>query len=503
MVVATSADLAGVNELLSATGSFTQSVLGLLFLHLFAEQPDFDQHPPTFAPALARSWDWSDDKTVLTLELRDDVVWSDGTPVTAADVVWTWQAQTHPEVAWQAAHSKENIAAIEARDDFTVRVVFKRPSVTALADLNRGVILPSAVWSQIPFSDWRTHADWFLDNLVTNGPFALASWDRQQQIALRRNDRYFVADRPRLESVVFRVVPQRVNQVGSLLAGDVHYVHHIPAAEAARIAAEPDLELLTYWSRQYNFICWNIAKPLFEGVETRQALTLAIDRQALIDALWFGHARIATSPIISSVWAHNRSLEPWPYDPERARRILRDAGWEDRDSDGYLDRQGETFGFELMTNSDSSVRVDAAVMIQEQLRRAGIKVEVRTLEFNTVVERALGHDFDAMLGGWTIDTSLSLDYAFHTDSIDGGHNFGSFSDPAVDALLDSIRQQNDVADRAPPMAEIQELLHQLQPYTLLWEPQRLTGAAATLRGASPNALDPFFDLESWWMEPTG
>lgn len=502
MVVASGADLGGVNELLSATSSFTQSVLHLMFLHLFQEQPDFDQHPPTFKPQLVDSWEWSEDGRVLTLFLRTDVMWSNGEPVTAADVEWSWQAQTHPDVAWNSADSKENIASIEAIDDHVVRVTYHRRNVTQLADLNYGVILPSSVWSQLPFSEWRQNADWFLENLVTNGPFRLADWDRQQQIVLHRNDGYHVPARPLLEAVVFRIVPQKVNQVGHLLAGDVHFVDHVPAAEAERVSSSPGLQVLTYWARQYNFICWNTAKPLFENVETRRALTMAIDRRALVEALWFGHARVASSPIISSVWAHSSEIEPWPYDPEAAREILQGLGWEDGDEDGFLDRNGVPFSFELMTNSSSRVRIDAAVMIQEQLRRIGIRAEVRQLEFNTLIERSLAHDFDAMLGGWTIDTSLDLDYAFHSDSIEEGYNFGSFTNPEVDRLLERVRDQTDAAEKAQLLAEVQEILHQQQPYTLLWESQRLTGTSLRLREAQPNALDPFFNLENWWLEPT-
>ena len=501
MVVAAGADIGGVNELLSSTSSFTQSVLHLMFLHLFEEQPDFDQHPPTFKPQLVQSWDWSADGKTLTLHLRQDVVWSHGEPVTAADVEWSWRAQTHPELAWDGADAKENIATVEALDEHTVRVTYLRRNITQLSDLNYGVILPSSVWSQLPFSDWRENADWFLENLVTNGPFELESWDRQQQIALRRNDSYHVPDRPLLDAVVFRIVPQKVNQVGHLLSGDVHFVDHIPAADAERIEASADLQLRPYWARQYNFICWNTARPLLKDVATRQALTMAIDRQALVEALWFGHARIASSPIISSVWAHNSDIEPWPYDPERALEILRQEGWQDSDDDGYLDRAGKPFTFELITNSGSAVRVDAVVMIQEQLRRVGIRAEVRRLEFNTLVTRSLAHEFDAMLGGWNIDTSLDLDYAFHSDSIDGGNNLGRFSDPAVDQLLDRVRDQTDATERAALLAEIQVLLHELQPYAFLWESQRLTGTSVRLREARPNALDPFFHLENWWLEP--
>ena len=502
MLVAASTDMGGVNELLSATGSFTQSVLRLMFLQLLQEQPDFDQHPPTFAPELAEQWAWSADGKILTLSLRQDVRWTNGAPVTAADVEWTWLAQTHEDVAWGHADAKDNIAAVEALDDYTVRVTYHERNVTQLADLNEGVILPRLAWSELPFADWRQNGDWFLDNLVTNGPFALESWDRQQQIVLSRNDDYYLSERPLLDAIVFRIVPQKVSQVGHLLSGEAQFVDHVPASEAARISERHDLEVLTYWASQYNFICWNTTRELFADAEMRRALTMAIDRQALIDALWFGHARVATSPIPSSIWAHNSEIQPWPYDPRAARTIFEDRGWEDTDDDGLLDLEGRPLAFELITNTSSAVRVDAAVMIQEQLRRVGIRLEIQRLEFNTLIEISLAHDFDAMLSGWTIDTSLDLDYAFHSESIEDGYNFGGFSDPEVDRLLDEVRDLDTPEKQGRKLAEIQAILHQRQPYTFLWEPQRLTGTAIRLRDAQPNALDPFFGIDDWWLEPT-
>ena len=501
-MIAASSDMAGVNELISPPDSFTQSIVNLMFLHLLEEQADFDQHPPTFAPQLAASWEWSEDHTELTLLLRPDVVWSDGVPVTAADVEWSWRAQIDPEVAWGLADVKENIAAVEAVNERTVRVTYHRRSVSQLNNLNEGVILPQHIWSQLPFSDWHQNGEWFVDNLVTNGPFQLDSWQRQQQVALRRNDTFFDRQLPYLDRVVFRVVPQKTNQVGQLLAGDVDFVDHIPPADGERVGASKGIQLLTYWPRQFDFVCWNTARPLFAEDEVRQALTMAIDRQELVEALWFGHARISASPIISSVWAHNHQIQPWPYDPTESRRILEARGWSDTDGDGVLDRGGVPFSFELITNTNSTVRVDAAVLIQEQLRRVGLDARVRRLEFNTLVAKSLEHDFDAILGGWTIPTTLDLAFAFHSDSIDNGYNFGVFSNSEVDRLIDSSRDQTDPAEKGETLRQIQELLHQQQPYTLLWEPQRLTGMAVQLQGAEPNALDPFFRLEHWWLLPT-
>ena len=500
-MAAISNDIRGVNPLISGADSQTTAVLDRLFLHLFEEQPDYTEHPPTFAPRLVESFEWSADTTLLDLELRSDVSWSDGAPVTAEDVRWTWQAQTDPDLAWGYAQSKDNIRDVEVIAPHKLRIHFRQPSPSQMAELNEGVILPKHLWSQLPFSQWRSNESWFREHLVVNGPFELESWTRQEQIVLRRNEAYYEPGLPRLDRVVFRVVPQKQNQLGELVAGEVDFVEQVPPAEVSRLQQQ-GIQILRFWARQFNYICWNTRRPLFADPEVRRALTLAIDRQEIVEALWYGFARVAVSPLLTSTWAHDPDLEALPFDLEEARRILRAKGWSDTDQDGILDLGGEPFSFELITNTGSQVRNDAAVMVQEQLRRAGIQVRLRQLEFNTVVSRSLEHDFDALLGGWDIDTSLDLTYAFHTESIEDGYNFGQFSDPEVDRLIETANLETDPTQRVAQLREIEAILHRTQPYTFLWEPQRLSAASGRLREATPSSVSPTFRLRNWWLAET-
>ena len=138
--------------------------------------------------------------------------------MTAEDVRWTWEAQTDPDLAWGYAQSKENIRDVEVTGPHSLRVHFHRPSPSQLTELNEGVILPRHAWSELPFSEWRSNESWFVEHLVVNGPFDLESWARQEQIVLRRNEAYHQAELPRLDRVVFRVVPQKQNQIGELLS---------------------------------------------------------------------------------------------------------------------------------------------------------------------------------------------------------------------------------------------------------------------------------------------
>ena len=376
LVIGVGADLRGINPVLSDIDAFTTYLQRLLLLTLLEEQPDYAQHPPTFDPRLAESWDWSEDHKVLTLSLRPGVTWSDGVPVTAEDVRWTWQMQTHADVKWGRAESKENIENVEVVDELTVRVRYHHKSPSQLAEINEGPILPRHLWSELPPSQWIDNATWFEHNMVSSGPYRLESWEPQQQIVLVRNAAYFEEGLPYIDRVVFRIVPDKSNQVRQLLSGDLDLVRAVPAANAAEIEASDRTQLLSFWHRQYNFIAWNLCRDLFTDRRVRKALTLAIDRSTLVEALLQGRGRVGASPVISTVWAADPNLEPLPYDPEQAKMLLAQAGWSDTDGDGVLDKDGRALSFEIMTNSSSRVRVDAAVMIQEQLRRSGVDASV-------------------------------------------------------------------------------------------------------------------------------
>lgn len=489
-------DFSGVNELLTSSQQ-DHEIRSQLFLHLVRERPDYREHPPTFEPELARSWEFSDDRLALTFTLRDDVTWSDGSSVTAEDVRWTWQAQTSPEVGWIYGYVKERISDVEVLDPGRVRFHFTEAYPTQLLDANEGFVLPKHAWSELPFDDWRESGDWFREHLVVSGPFTLETWRPQQQLALVPNDRYFREGFPRLDRVVFRVVPDESNRLGQLLSGRAHTMVGIPPSRAREVEESAESRLLAVDSRQYSFIAWNTENELFRRPAIRRALTLSIDRESLIQALWHGYAEIGTTPFTTSVWAHDPELQPWPYDPGRAREIFSDHGWEDTDGDGVLDREGREFAFDLSTNTGNQLRRDALVLIQSQLARVGVEARPTFLEAQTLFARNEAHEFDATLGAWGIDTSLDVRYAFHSDEIDGGYNYGSFSDPEADRLMERIAETIPPEEALDSFHELERLLHREQPYTFLWEPDRLIGLSEEIEDADPNALLTFYDLEEW------
>lgn len=501
VTIGTTVDIGGVNELVSGGARFTTEVLDQLLVHLFDEQPDWSEHPPSVEAALAEEWQESADGREMTIRLRRDIRWSDGTPITSEDIRFSFDAQRSPEVAWPYGQAKREIEAIDVLDERTVRLRFPGPSLYRMVDVNDGRILPAHRWRELPFDRWRTGEAWFRERLVSSGPYLLAAWRPGVEVVLARNPGYFRTDLPRLDRVVFRVVPDAAALVERLLAGDVDFVDGLAPRDAERVAAAPHLRLIEAASRQFEFIAWNALRDPFDDPRVRRAMTMAIDRQSLIDALWRGYARVGVGPIPRGIWARDPELEPLPFDPEAARALLAEAGFRDDDRDGTLERDGRPFRFELLTNSGNRTRTAAATLIRDQLRRIGVDVRPRPVDFQLLGALSRAKDFDASLGGWAVDTTLDIRPLFHSAEIEQGWNVVSYARPEVDRALEQGRAATDLAAARDHLRLVQRLVAEDQPYTFLCEPSRLAAVAADLDGVEVDQLAAFGTLERWTRRP--
>jgi peptide/nickel transport system substrate-binding protein len=464
------------------------NLLRRIYLRLAQEQGDTRDHPPTFAPLLANAWTFSDDGLTLTFGLRG-WSWSDGTPISADDVRFTWQAQTSPDVAWPGASSKERIKDVKVVDALTVAFVFDRTYPEMLADAIEGGIVPKHVFSQVPFKEWRTH-DWSTAK-VGSGPFLLASWRPGEEITLERNPRYIDPTRPFLDRVTVRIVPDIGNLETQLLAGTIDMVEGIPPADAKRLKASPGVTLLSYDNPMFDYVGWNGAKPPFDDPAVRRALTLAIDRRAIVDDLLFGYGQVSAGPLLSSWWLSDQALAPWPYDPEEAERILTAKGY---------GRQ-RPLAFELTSNAGNRLRETVAVKIQEQLRRVGVKATPRILEMRALREASAAGRYDAYIGGWRFSGKLDLKSIFGSSSKPpGGSNVVAYASPETDRLLDALSTAPDWRVAKKAYGQIARQIHTDQPYTFLYEAKRLTAVGPRVRNAVVDVpADPLARLEGIWI----
>ena len=495
VVIGVQSDIQSWNPFL-AEDAFSEEVLRLIYPTLAVEQVDYQQHPPSFEPSLADSWEFSDDGLSLTFHLRKDIVWSDGVPVTADDVLFSWRAQTSEALSWLWSDITDAIETVEAIDAHTVRYTFSRRYPYQLMDVNDGPIVPAHAWSKVPFEQWED-TDW-RELVVSAGPFVPGAHTPQQQIVLERNPRYFRVDRPRIARLVFRIVPSKTALFTQLVAGGIDLVNDVPPSEAAKVLSDSDLELIAFADRSYTHICWNLENELFADPQVRFALALAVDRETLIDAVYEGFARLSMGPVLSTMWAFNRNIEPLPFDSERAAGLLTDAGWTDHDGDGVRDRNGRPFAFEILAPSESEVRQDVALLVERDLSRIGITVIPRFIEWGAVLAAIDAGDFDAFVNRWIEPTQVDLDGIWRSAPPgEPTFNYGRYTNREVDRLLEEVAAAPDFAHQKPLLDRIQAIIVADQPYTFLVENTRLVGLNSRVSGADINDATIFFNVDDW------
>lgn len=498
VVVGVPSDLESWNPYLTTT-AFSSDLLTLLYPTLAVEQNDYREHPPSFAPWLAESWTFSEDGFELTVRLDPRARWHDGTPITSADLLFTWRVQTSPEVGWPGATIKGDITEVAAVDERTVRYRFARRYPYQFMDVNDGHVLPAHLWAEIPFERWE-RTDW-LEAAASAGPFRVARHAPQQEIVLDRNDAYWREGLPYLEHAVFRVVPSQSSLVTLLEAGGVDVVSGLVPSDAVRLAQSARVRVTTFPGRSYTYVGWNVEHPLLGDARVRRALSLAIDREALVDGVLLGFGRLAVGPVLSDMWAFNRTLEGTPHRPEEARRLLAEAGWADRNGDGVVERDdGTPFELELLTNQESDRRRDVAVVIAADLGRIGVRVEPRLLEWGALLARQRHGDFAAYVATWREGTQVDLWDVWHSsDDPEASFNYVRYANPEVDRLLDEVDEAADAAAQKPLFDRIQELIVADQPYAFLFESEGIVGSSWRLQGAEFNDATPYFNMEEWWV----
>jgi peptide/nickel transport system substrate-binding protein len=497
VVIGIRADPGTVN-IYTATNATAQEIADLLFLRIADERDDAAKGPPTLAPSLATSWAWEDDGKALRVKLDPKAKWSDGKPVTAEDVVFSDRAARSPDVGWAGSDVKELISEVAAPDPSTVVFRFTKPYPYRLLDASEGNVVPEHVWGAVPFSEWAKHA--FVEAPAASGPYLLGRYVPKEQLQLVRNRSYVKAPLPFLDEVVFRILPDMETLVNEVIAGGVDVVPNVSEEAAKRLAGRDDVRVVRAPDLSYTFVCWNLSRKPFDDVGVRRALTLSIDRRAIIETLAPATGRPSYGPIPSALWAHDPGVEHLDYDPAAAGKLLDEAGWIDKNGDGIREKNGKPFRFELETNQGSALRGSVMEMIAAQLRKAGIDAVPRLYDFGAYNEKHRKHDFDAFVGGWRESTKVDLKSVLHSDARENGYNFGLYSNPELDSLIERAREEQDVAVAKDLWSRAQRIVAHDQPFTFLFEADRLHAVRRGLTGFRPTLRSALSGLEEWRWE---
>jgi peptide/nickel transport system substrate-binding protein len=510
VVVGASADLQSLNALTSsdANSRMVQQYMLLMPLVLYDEnlQP---------APWLAERWDTvrvAPDTLELTFHVRRDVRWHDGTPTTAHDVLFTFERALEPATAFpnRASFDLWDPRAVFV-DHHTIRFRL-RPHAEFLATWYELPIMPAHLLGDVPAADLANHPYGTVAP-VGNGPFRFVRRVPNQEWVFEANPDFpeAMGGRPYLDRLVYRVIPEQTTLLTELLTGRIDVYPMPNPNQSEQLERGRGVRLLSSPYRSQTHIGWNTRDPLFRDARVRRALTLAIDRQAILDALLFGHGQIGVSSSTPAHWFFDDDylrLAP-PHDPDGARRLLAEAGWT-TGRDGLLrDAQGRPFRFTLVTNHGNDLRRDVGEIVQAQLRPFGIQVEPRSLEWNTLIGMLDGHlddrgervrDFQAVTSGWV--NSFRKDDApiLHSRNRNGPFQETGFSHPRIDALIDTLNVMTDRAAARPLWEEYHRILIEEAPYTVLHYPNRLLAHRDRVRGVELGPQGDFVSVQRWWVE---
>jgi peptide/nickel transport system substrate-binding protein len=480
-----------------AGDSASHSISGLIFDGLIA----YDKNLSEFEPRLAERWEVSEDGLEITFHLRRDARWQDGVPFTARDVEFAFRTITDPATLTAYAEDYKQVERFEVIDDYTIRVRYAQPFAPALGSWASSlIVLPRHLLEGKPINE---HAREFGRKPVGIGPFRFESWEPQKQITLRANHDYY-RGRPYIERAVTRVIPDTQTQFLELKAGGLDEMGLTPLQYQRQTETEyfrDGFAKYKYLTNSYSYLGYNLTRPLFQDVRVRRAISHAIDKREIVDAVLLGLGSPAATPYKPGTYWINEKIEGPAYDPAKARALLEEAGWRDSDGDGVLDREGKRLSFEIITNKGNEQREKAATVIQRRLSEVGIEVTIKVIEWAAFINNFVDkRNFDAVLLGWSLSPDPDQYDIWHSSKTRPKEfNFVTYSNAEVDAVLEKARRTFDRAERKAQYDRLQEILDEEQPYTFLYVAYALPIVHKRFHGIEPAPAGISHNFKEWYV----
>jgi len=447
---------------------------------------------------LAESWEVSPDNLTITFHLRKGVRWQDGKPFTARDCLFTYQKLIDPRVRTPYASSFLLVKEAKVIDDYTFQVTYKEPFSPGLSSWTMWIVPEHLLKGE----DLNTTP--YARNPVGTGPYKFLQWKTGDKIILKANPDYFEG-RPYISRYIYRIIPDQATMFMELRAGGVDEMGLTPyqfKLQTDSAFFRRNFRKLRYPSFGYTYLGYNLKNPLFKSKKVRQALTMAIDREAIIKGVLLGLGTVSTGPFVPSSWAYNPAVKPFPYNPAKAKEMLKEEGWWDHDGDGIIDKDGVPFSFTIVTNQGNIQRKKCAEIIQDNLGKIGIKVEIRIIEWATFLSEFIDKKkFDAVILGWAglAGDPDPYDIWHSSRTREGEFNFVSYKNKEVDELLVKARRTFDLEERKKYYHRIHQIIYDDQPYTFLYVPDSLVILHKRFRGVELAPAGIGYNFIKWWV----
>ncbi len=461
------AEPATLNTIHTSSGTYSRYIVSG---NIFESLLEYDLDEFKLRPRLAESYKVSKDALEISFVIRDDVHFSDGHPITTDDVIFTYDTITNPGVdAASLANYYQDIDEVIKISDREVKFIMKRVYFRSLEFTGGMEIYPKHIYD---FNDPEEFNKRITDP-VGSGPYVFEKWDIGRGVVLRRNENYW-GRKPKLKKIVCRFITNFTAAVQALRSGDTDYMRPLPD-QFAELSKDKEftkeIRCLSYWHPAvgYFWMGWNQDRPFFKDSRVRLAMTHIVDRELICKSLLkVPEARVPTGNFYIFGPQYDANIEPWPYDPTKARKLLDEAGWVDSDGDGIRDKDGVAFRFHYMIGN-IPLHEQIAKLLKDEAAKVGIEVSLDPYEWSVFIQRLQDREFDAVNLAWHGGLAQDPYQIWHSSQIGNrGSNYVGFNNAEADAIIEEARRTLDDDKRNKMYHRFHRILHEEQPYTFIY-----------------------------------
>jgi peptide/nickel transport system substrate-binding protein len=432
-------------------------------------------------PALAERYEISEDGTEYTFYLRDDVVFHNGEPFNADSVVLTWERAANAD--YEYSYYFTNAESVEKIDDYTVKVTTPEPDSTFLR-------LMADYWAMIPPQYYEeVGEEGFVENPVGTGPFMFVEWVKGDHITMEANPNYWREGLPKVQNLVFRPIPESATRVAAIQTGEVDVVGRLSSEEAQSLLGAPNVKVIRYPSTRIYYIAFNnlttgVGQPT-EDPLVRQAMNYAVDVDAIVDALFDGFGQRATGYVADGEMGFG-VVEPFAYDPDKARELLAEAGYPDGFEMDFACPAGAYIFFEQVCEA-----------VQGYLLEVGIETNLEVMESGQYWDLEAEKQLPPLFGdSWS--SPLGEAYNRLQGALGGWDaSYSSWSDPTIDEFLVGIEQAIDFEERKKLYEDLQVYMQENPPFIYLYQLMTFEAINTRVQNYTPRPAEDYFLMNTW------
>jgi peptide/nickel transport system substrate-binding protein len=446
----------------------SNDILNLLFMSLHR----IDLKTGKMKPELAESWEFSEDLTSITYYLRTDVKWWDGQPVTAEDVLYTYERMKDPKTNYPNAASLRFIKEVKVVGIYAVRFTFDRIYADLLTDSDI-MPIPKHIYEKLGGENFGLKP-------VGNGPYKVKEFVSGSYLILSSNENYY-RGRPPLDEIDIRFYADINAMKSDFAQGNLDLVLNLNPMIAGELTSNKNITIDSKPGNTFTYVGWNLNNEFLADKDLRKALTMAINRSKILTDIYSGMGKLSLGPLPPSSWGFNDNIAPIEYNLAKAKETLKQKGYQERN--GFFGKGNKPLTFTIITNSENPERVEILNQVASDLKTLGIKVIARAMRVDSFIAAVVTKKFDGFIMGWSIGDKIDPSVYWHSEAAKGRFNFSSYKNKMVDSLIDIGITMLDRKKAKEIWGEFQKLVYDEQPYSFLIVPNEISALYKRVRGA--------------------